>query len=52
MGTRDELGDLLQFCEQAGIKPSIGKETSMDSAPEAFEAMLGGETAGKIVLTR
>ncbi|MGH3621667.1 MAG: zinc-binding dehydrogenase [Sciscionella sp.] len=52
MGTRDELGDLLRFCEQAGITPRIGMAVGMDSAEQAFRAMLDGETAGKIVLTR
>lgn len=52
MGTKDELGDLLKFCEQAGIKPLVGLEIGMDSAEQAFRAMLNGETAGKIVLTR
>lgn len=52
MGTKEELGDLLRFCEQAGIRPTIGQELPMDSADEAFQSMLGGETSGKIVLTR
>ena len=52
MGTRDELADLLRFCDIAGIKPTIGAELPMTEARTALESMLAGETAGKIVLTR
>ncbi|WP_424184871.1 zinc-binding dehydrogenase [Actinokineospora sp. G85] len=52
MGTRDELADLLRFCDIAGIKPTIGAELPLDRAREGFESMLAGETAGKIVFTR
>ena len=52
MGTRDELADLLRFCEQAGIKPKIGKELPMEDAGQGMRAMLDGETNGKIVFTR
>jgi NADPH:quinone reductase-like Zn-dependent oxidoreductase len=52
MGTRQELADLLQFVELAGISPEIGLELPMDRAEEGFRAMLEGDTAGKIVFTR
>ncbi len=52
MGTRAELRDLLAFVDAAGISPEIGMELPMQRAQEGFEAMMGGETAGKIVLTR
>ena len=52
MGTREELADLLRFCDIAGIKPTIGSELPMTDAKAGLEAMLAGETAGKIVLTR
>ncbi|PPK69099.1 zinc-binding dehydrogenase [Actinokineospora auranticolor] len=52
MGTRDELADLLRFCETAGIRPRIGAELPMDQAREGFAQILAGETAGKIVFTR
>jgi NADPH:quinone reductase-like Zn-dependent oxidoreductase len=52
MGTRDELVDLLRFCEQAGVRPQIGTELSMDRAEEGLRTMLEGDTSGKIVLTR
>jgi NADPH:quinone reductase-like Zn-dependent oxidoreductase len=51
MGTRDELADLLRFCEVAGVRPTIGAQVPFGRADEALKAMLDGETAGKIVLT-
>ncbi|WP_033437337.1 quinone oxidoreductase family protein [Saccharothrix sp. NRRL B-16314] len=52
MGTREELGDLLAFCELNGLRPQIGAELPFDRAEEGLRAMLDGETAGKIVFTR
>lgn len=51
MGTRDELTDLLRLCETTGLRPTIGQELPLERAHEAFQAMLDGDTAGKIVLT-
>jgi NADPH:quinone reductase-like Zn-dependent oxidoreductase len=52
MGTRDELRDLLAFCEQSGIRPAIGARLPFEEADKALAAMAKGETAGKIVLSR
>ncbi|MCP2165158.1 zinc-binding dehydrogenase [Goodfellowiella coeruleoviolacea] len=52
MGTRDELADLLRFCELSGVRPVIGTELPLERAEEGFRAMLAGETAGKTVFTR
>jgi NADPH:quinone reductase-like Zn-dependent oxidoreductase len=52
MGTREELADLLRFCEVTGLRPQIGAELPMDQAEEGFRQMLAGHTAGKIVFTR
>ncbi len=52
MGTRDELSDLLSFCDLKGLRPTIGTELPMTDAKDGFERMLAGETAGKIVFTR
>jgi NADPH:quinone reductase-like Zn-dependent oxidoreductase len=52
MGNRDELADLLAFCDLKGIRPTIGAELPMTEAKDGFERMLAGETAGKIVFTR
>jgi NADPH:quinone reductase-like Zn-dependent oxidoreductase len=51
MGTREELSNLLSFCQQAGIHPTIGSELPFEQAEAGFRAMLDGETAGKIVFT-
>jgi NADPH:quinone reductase-like Zn-dependent oxidoreductase len=51
MGTREELADLLKFCELTGIRPQIGASLALNDAVQGFEAMLAGETAGKIVFT-
>jgi NADPH:quinone reductase-like Zn-dependent oxidoreductase len=52
MGTREELGDLLQFCSLNGLRPQIGSELKFEDAEQGLKAMLDGETAGKIVLSR
>jgi D-arabinose 1-dehydrogenase-like Zn-dependent alcohol dehydrogenase len=52
MGTRDELANLLAFVANAGITPEIGLELPMEQAEKGFQAMLDGDTAGKIVFTR
>lgn len=51
MGTREELRDLLDFVVSSGITPEIGRQLPMGNARDAFQSMLDGETAGKIVLT-
>lgn len=52
MGTREELANLLSFCQQANIHPTIGAELPLEEAETGFRTMLNGETAGKIVFTR
>lgn len=52
MGTREELTDLLSFCEQRDIRPLIGAELPMESAKQGLQMMLNGHTAGKIIFTR
>ncbi|NUT95428.1 MAG: zinc-binding dehydrogenase [Saccharothrix sp.] len=52
MGTREELGDLLAFCDLTGLRPQIGNTLPMEQAEDGLKAMLEGETAGKIVFTR
>ncbi|MEO6880951.1 MAG: zinc-binding dehydrogenase [Mycobacteriaceae bacterium] len=52
MGTKEELADLLTFCANTGTRPEIGLELDMAEAEQGFRAMLGGDTAGKIVFTR
>ena len=52
MGTREELGDLLKFCDLADVRPQIGAELPFERAGEGLTAMLDGDVAGKIVLSR
>jgi NADPH:quinone reductase-like Zn-dependent oxidoreductase len=49
MGTRDQLGRLLRFCEQTGVRPLIDRTLPLTSAREGFAAMASGDLFGKIV---
>jgi NADPH:quinone reductase-like Zn-dependent oxidoreductase len=51
MGTRDQLGRLMRFCEQTGVRPLIDAEMPLDRARDGFAAMEAGELFGKIVFT-
>jgi NADPH:quinone reductase-like Zn-dependent oxidoreductase len=51
MGTRDELADLLRFCDVKGVRPMIGTTLPLEQADVGIRQMLDGETAGKIVFT-
>src|ERR1022692_1369406 len=51
MGTRDQLGRLLQFCAQTGVRPRIDRVLPISAAPGGFAALLSGDVFGKIVLT-
>ena len=52
MGTREELRDLLSFCTQAKIRPTVGTELPFEQAAQGLRVLLNGETAGKVVLAR
>jgi D-arabinose 1-dehydrogenase-like Zn-dependent alcohol dehydrogenase len=51
MGTREELEDLIRFCEVTGVRPAVDVELPLTQAREGYERMLEGRTAGKIVFT-
>ena len=51
MGTRDQLGRLLRFCEQTGTRPVIDRVLPLASAREGFATMIDGTQTGKIVFT-
>jgi NADPH:quinone reductase-like Zn-dependent oxidoreductase len=51
MGTRDQLGRLIRFCEQSGVRPVIDRALPLASAREGFAAMIAGDFTGKIVFT-
>jgi NADPH:quinone reductase-like Zn-dependent oxidoreductase len=49
MGSRGELGKLLRFCEQTGVRPLIDRVLPLAQASEGFAAMTAGEVFGKVV---
>ena len=49
MGSRDQLGRLLRFCEQTGTRPLIDREIPLSEARDGFAAMIAGMHSGKIV---
>jgi len=51
MGTRDQLGRLVRFCEQTGVRPLIDRTMPLDQARDGLAAMISGELFGKVVLT-
>jgi NADPH:quinone reductase-like Zn-dependent oxidoreductase len=51
MGTRDQLGRLLRFCEQTGTRPLIDRVLPLSEARDGFAAMIEGAQTGKIVFT-
>lgn len=51
MGTREQLGRLLTFCEQTGTRPLIDRVLPLTRAREGFAAMIDGTHTGKIVFT-
>jgi NADPH:quinone reductase-like Zn-dependent oxidoreductase len=51
MGSRDQLGRLLRFCEQTGVRPVIDRVLPLAQAREGFAAMTQGDLFGKVVFT-
>ncbi len=51
MGTREELERLIRMCVDQGVRPAISATLPLTEAREGFEAMLRGDTSGKIVFT-
>ncbi len=51
MGSRDELQRLARFCEQASVRPLIGRTLPLAEAAAGFAAMISGDVFGKIVFT-
>jgi NADPH:quinone reductase-like Zn-dependent oxidoreductase len=51
MGTRDQLGRLVRFCEQTGVRPLIDRVLPLREARDGFAAMISGELFGKVVFT-
>ena len=51
MGTRDQLGRLLRFLEQTGVRPLIDRVLPLGQARDGLAAMISGDLFGKVVLT-
>ena len=51
MGTRDELGALLELLDRTGTRPLIDSVVPMDRAHEGFERLASGASFGKVVIT-
>ena len=49
MGTRDQLGRLIRFCEQTGTRPVIDRVLPLADAAKGFAAMIDGTHTGKVV---
>ncbi|SFB72983.1 NADPH:quinone reductase [Nocardioides terrae] len=52
MGTKAELGSLVQMLDATGTRPLIDRVIPMTDARDGFEAMAKGDLFGKVVLTR
>ncbi|MGH3332000.1 MAG: zinc-binding dehydrogenase [Nocardioidaceae bacterium] len=52
MGTRLELGSLVNLLDVSGVRPVIDQVMPMDDAREGFAAMAKGDVFGKVVFTR
>lgn len=50
MGTKDELEDLLAFCDATGVRPVVDSVLPMSRAREGFARMERGDVFGKVVL--
>ena len=51
MGSRAELGRLIEFLDVTGVRPLIDQVTPMDQAAAALGRVASGDVFGKIVLT-
>ena len=51
MGSRAQLGRLLRFCEQTGVRPLIDRTMPLTQARDGFAAMISGDLFGKVVFT-
>jgi D-arabinose 1-dehydrogenase-like Zn-dependent alcohol dehydrogenase len=52
MGTRAELGSLVQLLDASGVRPLVDRVMPMEKAADGFAAMAEGDVFGKIVFTR
>jgi len=52
MGTRDELVQLIRFCQLTGVRPVIDTVLPLEDARDGFARLVAGDVMGKIVFTR
>jgi NADPH:quinone reductase-like Zn-dependent oxidoreductase len=50
MGTREELQQLVAFCAERDMRPPVHEVIPLSDARRGFEAVLGGESFGKVVV--
>ncbi|MDQ2797940.1 MAG: zinc-binding dehydrogenase [Jatrophihabitantaceae bacterium] len=50
MGTKAELGQLISFLHNTGLRPRIDRVIPLEQAADGLAAMASGEIVGKIVL--
>jgi NADPH:quinone reductase-like Zn-dependent oxidoreductase len=50
MGTKAELGELMAFLRDSGVRPHIDRTLPLADAAEGFAAMHAGTLMGKIVI--
>ena len=51
MGSRAELGQLIEFLDVTGVRPLIDQVVPLDQAAAGLERVASGDVFGKIVLT-
>jgi NADPH:quinone reductase-like Zn-dependent oxidoreductase len=51
MGSREELLELLRFCDLTGVRPVIDRVLPLSRAAEGLAALEAGEVFGKVVFT-
>ncbi len=50
MGTRQELGELIELLGRTGLRPRVDRILPLSDAAAGYAAMIGGDLLGKIVL--
>jgi len=50
MGTREELGRLVELCDAAGVRPQIDRTLALADVDQGIAALVAGDVLGKIVV--
>jgi NADPH:quinone reductase-like Zn-dependent oxidoreductase len=50
MGTRAELGDLMDYLDITALRPTIDRTLALDEVGEGLAALAAGEVLGKVVI--